>query len=45
MNIPQQDLKIILECIRRLVYDKDVLTDKDVEVVKIIDKLVGEKNE
>lgn len=45
MNIPQQDLKIILECVRRLVYGKDVLTDKDVEVVKIIDKLIGEDNE
>lgn len=43
MNIPQQDLKIILECIRRLVYDKDVLTDKDIEAVEIIDKLVGEE--
>lgn len=42
MNIPQQDLKIILECIRRLVYDKDVLTDKDIEAMKIIDKLIGE---
>lgn len=43
MNIPEQDLKIILECIRRLVYDKDVLTDKDIEAVEIIDKLVGEE--
>lgn len=43
MDISQQDLKIILECIRRLVYDKDVLTDKDIEAVKIIDKLVGEE--
>ena len=43
MDISQQDLKIILECIRRLVYDKDVLTDKDIEAVEIIDKLVGEE--
>ena len=43
MKISQQDLKIILECIRRLVYDKDVLTDKDIKAVEIIDKLVGEK--
>ncbi len=43
MNIHHQDLKIILECIRRLVYDKDVLTDKDIEAVETIDKLVGEE--
>jgi len=43
MNIPQQDLKIILECIRRLVYDKDVLTDKDIEAVEIINRLTGEE--
>ena len=42
MNIPEQDLKIILECIRRLVYDKDVLTDKDIEAVEVINQLIGE---
>ena len=42
MNIPQQDLKIILECIRRLVYDKDVLTDKDIEAVEAIRRLIGD---
>ena len=42
MNISQQDLKIILECIRRLVYDKDVLTDKDIESVEAISRLIGD---
>lgn len=42
MNISQQDLKIILECIRRLIYGKDVLTDKDIEAVQVINRLTGE---
>ena len=42
MNISEGDLKKILECIKRLVHNQAALTEKDREVIKIIDKLRGE---
>lgn len=42
MNISEDDLKKILECIKRLVHNQPALTEKDREVIKIIDKLRGE---
>ena len=42
VNISEDDLKKILECIKRLVHNQAALTEKDREVIKIIDKLRGE---
>ena len=39
MNISEDDLKKILECIKRLVHNQPALTEKDREVIKIIDTL------
>ncbi len=42
MNIPDESLKKILACIQRLVYSKGVLTEKDREVIEIINEIVGD---
>ncbi len=42
MNIPDESLKKILACIQRLVYSKPVLTEKDREVIEIINEIVGD---
>ncbi len=42
MNIPDESLKKILESIQRLVYSKGVLTEKDREVIEIINEIVGD---
>ena len=42
VTISEDDLKKILECIKRLVHTQAALTEKDREVIKTIDKLRGE---
>ena len=39
VTISEDDLKKILECIKRLVHNQSALTEKDREVIKIIDTL------
>ena len=39
VTIFEDDLKKILECIKRLVHNQPALTEKDREVIKIIDTL------
>lgn len=46
MNIPDEDLKKILAAIQRLIYDKAVRTEKDKEVINIINSLIkGNQND
>lgn len=40
VTISEDDLKKILECIKRLVHNQPALTEKDREVIKIINKLM-----
>lgn len=42
MKIPDEDLKKILAAIQRLIYDKDVRTEKDKEVIDVINRLTGD---
>lgn len=42
MNIPDESLKKILACIETLIYSKPILTEKDREVIEIINEIVGD---
>lgn len=44
MSIPDEDMKKILACLIRLLYSQSVRTEKDQQVIEIINRLIGDDN-